>query len=105
MNIFSKLAITAGMSLLLAAGVAQAQSKTFNVWWFELPDTSQAKAWTKALEELKAKHPDVTINFEQKTFEQLQRLAASSSIRIRRRMCLNTTRVMPLQVSLPRRGC
>jgi hypothetical protein len=32
MNIFSKLALTAGMSLLLAAGVAQAQSKTFNVW-------------------------------------------------------------------------
>ena len=73
MNIFSKLAITAGMSLLLAAGVAQAQSKTFNIWWFELPDTPQSKAWTKALDELKAKHPDVTVNFELKTFEQLQK--------------------------------
>ena len=73
MNMFSKLAITAGMSLLLAAGVAQAQSKTFNVWWYELPDTAQAKAWTQALGELKAKHPDININFEQKTFEQLQK--------------------------------
>ncbi|MFT4185228.1 MAG: extracellular solute-binding protein [Rhizobium sp.] len=73
MNMFSKLAITAGMSVLLAAGVAQAQSKTFNVWWYELPDTPQAKAWTKALGELKAKHPDININFEQKTFEQLQK--------------------------------
>ncbi|MBB6484123.1 ABC transporter substrate-binding protein [Rhizobium lusitanum] len=73
MNIFSKLAISAGMSLLLAAGVAQAQNKTFNIWWFELPDTPQSKAWTKALGELKAKHPDVTVNFELKTFEQLQK--------------------------------
>ncbi|HEX8045715.1 ABC transporter substrate-binding protein [Rhizobium sp.] len=73
MKLFSKLAITAGMSLLLAAGVAQAQSKTFNVWWYELPNTAQAQAWTKALGEFKTKHPDVTINFEQKTFEQLQK--------------------------------
>jgi raffinose/stachyose/melibiose transport system substrate-binding protein len=73
MNILSKLAITAGMSVLLAAGVAQAQSKTFNVWWYELPATPQAQAWTKALDELKTKHPDLTINFEQKTFDQLQK--------------------------------
>ncbi|MGG6896870.1 MULTISPECIES: ABC transporter substrate-binding protein [Rhizobium] len=73
MNIFSKLAVSAGMSLLLAAGVAQAQGKTFNVWWYELPDTPQAVAWTKALGVFKAKHPDVTVNFEQKTFDQLQK--------------------------------
>lgn len=71
MKTLSKLALAVG-ALVLTAGLAQAQDKTFNIWWFEGADSSQGIAWTKALEEFKANHPDVTVNFEQKTFAQLQ---------------------------------
>jgi raffinose/stachyose/melibiose transport system substrate-binding protein len=71
MNSLSKLALVAAGSLLILSNVALAQT-TFNIWWFEGADTSQGIAWTKALDEFKAKHADVTVNFQQKTFQQLQ---------------------------------
>lgn len=67
-----RIALTAAMAAALSMGTALAQDKTFNIWWFEGADSSQGIAWTKALEEFKAAHPDVTVNFEQKTFAQLQ---------------------------------
>lgn len=67
----STLAMAIG-AVVLATGLAQAQDKTFNIWWFEDAASAQGITWTKALEELKANHPDVTVNFEQKTFAQLQ---------------------------------
>ena len=72
MNSLSKLALVAAGSLLILSNVALAEQKTFNIWWFEGADTSQGIAWTKALDEFKAKHADVTVNFQQKTFQQLQ---------------------------------
>ena len=72
MTKLTKLALAAVSALAVMGGVALAQDKTFNIWWFEGADSSQGIAWTKALEEFKAKHPDVTVNFEQKTFAQLQ---------------------------------
>ena len=59
-------------ALVLGTGLAHAQDKTFSVWWFEDPASAQGTAWTAALEEFKAAHPDVTVTFEQKTFAQLQ---------------------------------
>lgn len=67
----STLAMAIG-AVVLTSGLAYAQDKTFNIWWFEGADSAQGITWTKALEEFKANHPDVTVNFEQKTFEQLQ---------------------------------
>ena len=67
----STLAMAIG-AMVLTSGLAHAQDKTFNIWWFEGADSAQGITWTKALEELKANHPDVTVNFEQKTFAQLQ---------------------------------
>ena len=71
----SKVTLTAAALVLgLQFGApAQAQDKTFSVWWWELPATAQNKAWTKGLEEFKAKHPDVTVSFELKTFDQMQK--------------------------------
>ena len=71
MHRLSRLAVAAATALLLT-GVAHAQQKTFNIWWFEGADSSEGIAWTKALDEFKSKHPDVTVNFQQKTFAQLQ---------------------------------
>lgn len=67
----SILALATG-AMVLATGMAHAQDKTFNIWWFEDPASSQGVTWTKALDEFKTKHPEVTVNFQQKTFAQLQ---------------------------------
>ncbi|MDB5587302.1 MAG: putative sugar transporter, substrate-binding protein [Devosia sp.] len=67
----STLAMAIG-AMVLTSGMAHAQDKTFNIWWFEDAVSAQGITWTKALEEFKANHPDVTVNFEQKTFAQLQ---------------------------------
>src|ERR1700759_4603559 len=72
MTSLSNLALVAGAALMLLNGNAMAQQKTFNIWWFEDPTSSEGIAWGKALEEFKSKHPDVTVNFQQKTFAQLQ---------------------------------
>src|SRR5258707_9337842 len=73
MTSLSKLAlIAAAASLTMMSSAALAQQKTFNIWWFEGADSSEGIAWGKALEEFKTTHPDVTVNFQLKTFQQLQ---------------------------------
>ncbi len=72
MTVLPRLALVAATAFSLLGGTALAQDKTFNIWWFEGAESAQGITWTKALEELKANHPDVTVNFEQKTFDQMQ---------------------------------
>ena len=72
MTSLSKLALVASVSLALMSGTALAQQKVFNIWHFEQPDSSNGMAFGKALEEFKTTHPDVTVNFQLKTFQQLQ---------------------------------
>jgi raffinose/stachyose/melibiose transport system substrate-binding protein len=63
-----------GLSAIIFSGCAKADdAKTFKIWWFEPTGTAQNVAWTKALEDFKIKHPGVTVNFELKTFDQLQK--------------------------------
>lgn len=69
----TKLATAALFLGLQFTSAAYAQEKTFKVWWWELPTTAQGIAWTKGLEEFKAKHPDVKVSFELKTFDQMQK--------------------------------
>jgi raffinose/stachyose/melibiose transport system substrate-binding protein len=72
MTALSKLALAGAASLMLLSTPAFAQQKTFNIWWFEAADSAEGIAWTKALDEFKSKHPDVNVNFQLKTFQQLQ---------------------------------
>jgi len=53
-------------------GAHAASKKTFNVWWYE-KDTAMATTWASALKELAAKHPDVDVKFELKTWDQIQK--------------------------------
>lgn len=56
-----------------ASGSAAAPtSDTFTVWWYE-KDTAMATTWAAALEALKAAHPEVTVKFELKTWDQIQK--------------------------------
>ncbi|MCX5478181.1 extracellular solute-binding protein [Kaistia geumhonensis] len=73
-----RLTAALALSLALAAGshgVARADDsdKTFKIWWYETPDSAMGIAWNKAIEEFKAKHPDVTIAFEQKSWDQIEK--------------------------------
>jgi raffinose/stachyose/melibiose transport system substrate-binding protein len=61
----------AGTTMSVAPAQAAA-SKTFNVWWYE-KDTPMASTWAAALAELQAKHKDVKVNFELKTWDQIQK--------------------------------
>jgi raffinose/stachyose/melibiose transport system substrate-binding protein len=67
------LAVSA-LALSACAGSGGAGSDDeLTVWWFEPTDSAQSKAWTETLEAFEAKHPDVTVNFELKTWDQLQK--------------------------------
>lgn len=72
-----KLSAALGVSLALAGlgmGAASAQdSKVFKIWWYEAPESAMAIAWNQAIEEFKAKHPDLTIAFEQKSWDQIEK--------------------------------
>ena len=46
---------------------------TFTVWWYSGKDTAQYAAWTAALDTFKAAHPKLTVNFEFKTWEQIEK--------------------------------
>jgi len=72
MTSLSRLALVAGAALMLLTGTAMAQQKFFKIWHFEAPDSSNGMAFGKALDEFKASHPDVTVDFQLKTFQQLQ---------------------------------
>lgn len=53
-------------------GAAAGDGKTLKVWWWENDDSALAAGWNKAIEIFKEKHPDVTVEFELKTYEQMQ---------------------------------
>jgi raffinose/stachyose/melibiose transport system substrate-binding protein len=67
-------AAAAALAMGTMAGCAPAETKsdTFTVWWYE-KDTAMATTWAAALEELKAAHPEVTVKFELKTWDQIQK--------------------------------
>ena len=72
MTSLPKLTLAAVASLALMSGAAMAQQKVFNIWHFEAADSSNGITFNKALEEFKSTHPDVQVNFQLKTFQQLQ---------------------------------
>jgi raffinose/stachyose/melibiose transport system substrate-binding protein len=71
-------AAAAAASLAVAAfgGAAHAANKTFNVWWYE-KDTAMAATWADALKELGKNHKDVTVKFQLKTWDQIQKAGNS----------------------------
>jgi len=70
MKALSRLALALGASLLMSTAL-QAQEKTFKIWWYEAADSAAGITWKKALETFQEKHPDVKVQFELKTFDQI----------------------------------
>jgi raffinose/stachyose/melibiose transport system substrate-binding protein len=48
------------------------QEKVFKVWHYEAADSAMGQSWDDALKDFQAKHPDVKVEFELKTFDQIQ---------------------------------
>ncbi len=76
-----RIAAFAAAAALAATGLAYAPAqaaatKTFNIWWYE-KDTAMDKTWTAALAEFKKNHPDVKVNFQRKTWDQIQKAGIS----------------------------
>lgn len=51
------------------------EQRVFKVWHYEAADSSMGASWSNALEDFQAQHPDVEVQFELKTFEQIQQTA------------------------------
>lgn len=49
--------------------------KVLRLWHYEDPESAMGVAWTAAVEEFKRTHPGVTVKFEEKSFEQVQKTA------------------------------
>ena len=55
----------------MSTGAQAASKKTLNIWWYE-KGTAMAITWNDALTAFKKAHPDVKVNFQLKTWAQLQ---------------------------------
>lgn len=71
MKTLAQFALVLATTTALGTGTALADGKTFKVWWYEAPDSAAGISWTAALEEFKKTHPDVDVQFELKTFDQI----------------------------------
>ncbi|WP_130280051.1 extracellular solute-binding protein [Rhizobium sp. BK696] len=70
MKAISRLAFALGVSMLIS-GTVHAEDKTFKIWWYEDAASAAGITWKKALETFQEKHPDVKVQFELKTFDQI----------------------------------
>jgi raffinose/stachyose/melibiose transport system substrate-binding protein len=87
MRVYRKLvaatAVVAAATLGLAAcggsssggDTSASGAKTLKLWHYEGADSAMGIAWDKAIEVFKTEHPGVTVDFERKTFEQIQQNA------------------------------
>ena len=71
--------ILAGSLLLASCGDSDsgssADGKTLKLWHYEAPNSAMGQAWNEAVKEFKAKHPGVKVEFEEKSFDQMQKTA------------------------------
>ncbi|MFD9329448.1 ABC transporter substrate-binding protein [Streptomyces sp. NPDC060065] len=71
-------AVMSGALLLASCGGSESSGsdgKTLKLWHYEAPDSAMGAAWNEAIKEFKKTHPGVTVKFESKGFEQIQKTA------------------------------
>ena len=54
---------------------APAQHRVLKIWHYEGADSAMGQSWDSAMKDFQASHPDVEIQFELKTFDQIQQTA------------------------------
>ncbi|MFJ4617765.1 extracellular solute-binding protein [Streptomyces sp. NPDC088812] len=69
----------AGALLLASCGGSgdggSADAHTLRLWHYEAPNSAMGVAWAEAVKEFEAQHPGVKVEFEEKSFEQIQKTA------------------------------
>jgi raffinose/stachyose/melibiose transport system substrate-binding protein len=67
------LPVMAVLALIVSLSPIHAQDqKTLKIWYYEKEDSAMGISWADAQADFQAAHPDVTIDFELKTFDQIQ---------------------------------
>jgi raffinose/stachyose/melibiose transport system substrate-binding protein len=69
--------VAAAATVAACSGPSQSQSQSaqLRLWHYEAPTSAMGQAWDEAIKEFQAAHPGVTIKFETKGFEQIQKTA------------------------------
>src|SRR5206468_3847159 len=75
-RLLSAAAVGAALAIWSGGAVRAADENVFKIWWYETPNSSQGLAWNKAIEVWKGKHPGVTVAFEQKSWDQMEKAGA-----------------------------
>ncbi|TDD12540.1 extracellular solute-binding protein [Nonomuraea deserti] len=52
------------------------QPRVLRLWHYESAQSAMGKAWAEAIKKFEASHPNVTVEFEEKSFEQIQKTAS-----------------------------
>ncbi|PVG83981.1 sugar ABC transporter substrate-binding protein [Nocardioides gansuensis] len=82
---FRKRKLAAAVALGLSAATLTAcgddsssaeEATTLRLWHYESANSAMGVAWDRAIEIFEEEHPDVTVTFERKAFEQIQQNAA-----------------------------
>lgn len=61
-----------GFTGCASGGTGGSDDQTLRVWWWENDESALSGAWNKAIEIFEEKHPGVKVEFELKTYEQMQ---------------------------------
>lgn len=70
--LFTTAALALGVSGCASNGAGE-DGKTLKVWWWETKGSALSTAWNKAVDIFEKEHPKVKVEFELKTFDQIQK--------------------------------
>ncbi len=62
----------AGLGLVGCSSGGSSSDDTFKVWLYSDPSQAESQMWQASLKELQKRHPDLTIDFQQKAFQQVR---------------------------------
>ncbi|MBU1175890.1 MAG: extracellular solute-binding protein [Alphaproteobacteria bacterium] len=71
MNRLAKLAVALAATAALSTGAVLAQDKVLKVWHYEPADSALGIAWQAAMDKYRETYPDTDLQFELKTFDQI----------------------------------
>jgi raffinose/stachyose/melibiose transport system substrate-binding protein len=65
-----------GATVAVPTNTQPAAKRVLKIWHYEAADSAMGKSWNGAMTDFQAAHPEVTIQFELKTFDQIQQTAS-----------------------------
>ncbi|MVU78095.1 extracellular solute-binding protein [Nocardia sp. ET3-3] len=67
--------LLAGVLALTACSGSSSNDKVLRIWHYEAANSAMGLAWDQAIKDFQAAHPEITVRFESKSFEQVQKTA------------------------------